>query len=307
MSLANPTFAERALWRLEAMGFDILAGALRLLPVDAASAFGGWLLRTLGPRTSSDRTIRRNLELAFPERSVVERDAIRIAAWEELGRFAAEFTMLDRLTPASGRVEVIGAERLRAIAASGEPALMISGHFSNFEIMASAIVSAGVRCQVSYRPPNNPLFDARIVRARASYGVTSLAPKGSGGAREILKALSRGESVAMLIDQKDNAGIASPIFGHVTYTSIGPVKLAHRIGGKVTPLAVRRLKGARFQVEVYEPIVLARTGDAEADVAAGVRQLNAFIEDRVRERPEAWFWAHKRWPKTMYKAAAGAD
>jgi KDO2-lipid IV(A) lauroyltransferase len=107
----------------------------------------------------------------------------------------------------------------------------------------------------------------------------------------------------MLIDQKDNAGIASPIFDHVTYTSTGPVKLAYRIGGKVTPLAVRRLKGARFQVEVYEPIQLADTGDLDADVATGVRQLNAFIEDRVRERPEAWFWAHRRWPKALYKQA----
>jgi KDO2-lipid IV(A) lauroyltransferase len=304
MSLENPTFAERLLWRLEAAGFDLVAGLLRLAPVDVASGFGGWLLRTLGPHSGADRTIRRNLELAFPERSQAERDAIRIASWEELGRFVAEFTMLDRLTPASGRVEVIGAERLAAIAKGGEPVLMISGHFSNFEIMAAAIVSAGVRCQVSYRPANNPYFDERVVRARASYGVTSLAPKGAGGAREIMRALHRGESVAMLIDQKFNAGVASPIFGHMAHTSAGPVKLAHRIGGKVTPLAVRRLKGARFQVEVYEPIVLAATGDAEADTEAGVRQLNAFIEDRVRERPESWFWAHKRWPKSMYKKAA---
>jgi Kdo2-lipid IVA lauroyltransferase/acyltransferase len=301
MSLENPTFAERLLWRLEALAFDMAAGLLRLAPVDAASAFGGALLRRLGPLTSADRTIRRNLELAFPEMSEAERDRVRIASWENFGRFAAEFTMLDRLTPASGRVEVVGIERLKAIAEGGAPTLMISGHFSNFEIMASAIVSAGVRCQVSYRPANNPYFNDRIVSARASYGVTSLAPKGAGGAREIMRALSRGESVAMLIDQKFNAGVASPLFGHMAHTSPGPVRLARRYGGQVTPLAVRRLKGARFRVTVYEPIVMVDTGNDEADTEAGVRQLNAFIEDRIRERPEEYFWAHRRWPKPMYK------
>ncbi len=301
MSLEHPTFAERLLWRLEAAGFDLIAGLLRLAPVDAASAFGGWLLRRLGPLTGADRTIRRNLELAFPDMSEAERDRIRMASWENFGRFAAEFTMLDRLTPASGRVEVVGAERLRAIAEGGEPTLMVSGHFSNFEIMASAIVATGVRCQVSYRPANNPYFNDRVIRARASYGVTSLAPKGAGGARDIMRALAKGELVAMLVDQKFNAGVASPIFGHMAHTSPGPVRLARRYGGKVTPLAVRRLKGARFQVSVYEPIVLADTGDAEADDETGVRQINAFLEARIRERPEEYFWAHKRWPKSMYK------
>jgi KDO2-lipid IV(A) lauroyltransferase len=198
---------------------------------------------------------------------------------------------------------VVGQERLRDIAEGGEPTLMISGHFSNFEIMASAIVSSGVRCRVSYRPANNPLFNDRVVRARASYGVTSLAPKGAGGARDIIRAMARGESVAMLIDQKFNSGIATPLFGHMAYTSTGPVKLARRFGGKVTPLALRRLKGARFEVTVYDPILLPDTGHEEADVEAGVRALNAFIEERVRERPQSWFWAHKRWPKAMYKAA----
>jgi KDO2-lipid IV(A) lauroyltransferase len=301
MSLDNPTLAERLLWRLEVLAFDLAAGLLRLTPVDAASAFGAALLRRLGPLTPTDGTIRRNLELAFPEKSEAERDRIRIAAWENFGRFAAEFPMLDRLTPATGRVEIVGVERLKAIAEGGAPTLMISGHFSNFEIMASAILSAGVRCQVSYRPANNPYFNDRIIRARARYGVTSLAPKGPGGAREIVRALSRGESVAMLIDQKFNAGVASPFFGHLAHTSPGPVRLARRYGGKVTPLAVRRLKGARFQVTVYEPIVMTDTGNDEADTEAGVRQLNIFLEDRIRERPEEYFWAHRRWPKSMYK------
>jgi KDO2-lipid IV(A) lauroyltransferase len=300
MSLDHPTWPERLLWRLEALGFDVVTGVLRLLPVDAASDLGGFLLKTVGPLTGVDRTIRRNLDLAFPDFSQAEKDDIRIANWEQFGRFVAEFTMLDRLTLASGRVEVVGAERLKAIA-DGQPTFMISGHFSNFEIMAAAIVGSGVRCQVSYRPANNPYFNDRIIQSRARYGVHSLAPKGSGGTREMIRALGRGESIAMLIDQKFNAGLPTPFFGHTAYSNPGVVRLAQRYGGKVTPMAVQRVKGARFKVTVFEPIVLADTGDAEKDLATGVRQIDAFVEERIRERPSEYFWAHKRWPKAMYK------
>jgi KDO2-lipid IV(A) lauroyltransferase len=170
--------------------------------------------------------------------------------------------------------------------------------------MASAIVGAGVPVQISYRPANNPYFDKRVVEARARYGVTSLAPKGAGGAREIIRALARGESVAMLIDQKFNAGVAAPLFGHMAHTSPGPVRLGRRFGGKVTPMAVERLNGARFRVTFYDPIELPHTDDVEADTEIGVRQLNAFLEARIRARPHEWFWTHRRWPKSMYAPAS---
>ena len=236
MSHEHPTFGERLLWRLEALGFDVAAALLRLAPVDAASNFGAWLLRRLGPLTSTDRTIRRNLELAFPDWSAAERDRVRLASWAEFGRFAAEFPMLDRLTPASGRIEVIGGERLRAIAESNTPMVLITGHFSNFEIMAAVIVAEGVRCQISYRPANNPYFNERIIAGRRRYGVTALAPKGSQGARELMRALARGESVALLVDQKFNGGVAAPFFGHLVHANPGAVRLARSAGGAVLPL-----------------------------------------------------------------------
>ena len=65
--------------------------------------------------------------------------------------------------------EVVHRERLVAVAQSAEPAVLISGHLSNFEVMAAAIIQAGVRCHVSYRATNNPEFDKRIRRSRARF------------------------------------------------------------------------------------------------------------------------------------------
>jgi len=66
-------------------------------------------------------------------------------------------------------------------------------------------------------------------------------------------------------------------------------------------------RGGRFRVVVYDPIVLERTGDRTADIEAGVKQITAFVEDRVRERPEEWFWVHKRWPNEAYAELAAAN
>jgi KDO2-lipid IV(A) lauroyltransferase len=67
-------------------------------------------------------------------------------------------------------------------------------------------------------------------------------------------------------------------------------------------MSVERIgPGARFRVIVHQPIQLEDTGDRDADVAAGVRRINNFIEERVRARPEEWFWVHRRWPGEVYR------
>ena len=292
--------AQRALWRVEAFGYDVVTGLLRLMPVDMASAFGGNLLKLLGPLSGAHRTAHRNLRLAFPEMTPERRAQIVKAQWENFGRYIAEMTMMDRLTPASGRVEVVGAERLRQIARDHIPMVFVSGHLSNMEIMPSVILAEGVDCVITGRAMNNPYVNDRVIESRRRYGVTLFAPKGSDGTREMLQALRQGRSVALMNDQKNNQGVAAPFFGHLCHTASGPTKMALRTGGVIQPMSVQRLKGARFRVVVHDPIILAQTGDKHADVEAGVRQINAFIEARVRERPEEWFWVHRRWAKEAY-------
>src|SRR5690554_2643290 len=115
---------------------------MRLLKMERASALGGWLLKTLGPRTGTHRTVTRNLRIAFPDMPVAEREALAIAAWEQTGRTFAETAVMDQLTLASGRVEVVGMERLHAIRDSGRPVVLVSGHLANFELMATAILAS---------------------------------------------------------------------------------------------------------------------------------------------------------------------
>ena len=93
----------------------------------------------------------------------------------------------------------------------------------------------------------------------------------------------------------------SPLFGVEAMTAPGPSSFALRYGVPLTPMSVQRTHKARFRVVVHDDIRLDDTGDRNADIAAGVARINAFIEDRVRERPTEWFWVHKRWPSEIYK------
>lgn len=301
MPQETPSRAQDLVWRLEALAFDLFTGVMRLAPIDWVSDFGAWAIGGLGPLTSANRTAERNLRIAFPDAPDAEIKRLLKAQWRETGRVFAEFPILDRIVGAPSRVEVVNAERLAAVAQGAGPVVFISGHFSSFEIMAATIVQAGVPCQVTYRAANNPYFDRRLRESRARYGVQLFAPKGLEGARAMMRAFAQGESAALMNDQKFNGGVAAPFFGVIAHTAPGPSTFALKFGIPLVPMSVQRVKKARFRVVVHEPIRLQDTGDRQADIEAGVRRINAFVEERVRERPGEWFWVHKRWPNEMYK------
>jgi KDO2-lipid IV(A) lauroyltransferase len=301
MAQPKPSFGQDLLWRIEAAAFDVAEWILRRLPPDVVSDFGAWVMKTVGPLTSLNRVAETNLRLAFPDAPDAEIARLLDAQWQEIGRVALEFPLLDRIVADPGRVEVVNEARLREIAASGRSAVMISGHFSSFEVMAWAIIHAGIDTQVTYRATNNPYFDARIRRARYRYGVRKFAPKGLASAREMMRAMARGESIALMNDQKYNGGVAAPFFGVMAHTAQGPSTYALRFGVPLQPISVQRVHKARFKVIVHEPIELQKTGHREADIEAAVKRVNAFMEERVRERPTEWFWVHKRWPNELYK------
>jgi KDO2-lipid IV(A) lauroyltransferase len=291
-------------WRLEAAGYDLIAALLRLMPTDAASALGGALLRALGPLTRAHLTAALGLTLAMPELDEAARRRILAGQWDNFGRYVFEFPLTHRLTPAGGRVEIDGFERLQAVAASGQPAVLISGHFSQFEVMAAVIVAAGVNCNVTYRAANNPYIDQRIIDSRKRYGVRLLAAKGGEGARDLIESLREGVSIAILNDQRYDAGVAVPFFGRPVMTNPAAARLALRFSAPIVPMSIERLAGARYRCLIHPPIVVPDTGDKAADVEAGVAAINAFIEARVRERPGEWWWLHRRWSAEDYAEAA---
>lgn len=298
----KPSFLQDMQWRLEALLYDIFVALLRALPIDTASDFGGWLFRTVGPVTPIQATVVRNLDIAFPDMKPAARRHLILAQWENTGRtLAGETPVLDRIVAEPERIEIVGFERLDAIARGDRPVIFISGHLSNWEVMNAAIISAKVPYMITYRAANNPYVDDRIKAARMAYGVRMFAPKGSDGAKELLVALHEGQSVGLMNDQKFNRGVATPFFGVIAETAPGPTRLAQRFGTVLQPLTIRRLHKARFRVTVHDPIEVDDTGHKARDIETTVNKITAFIETAVRDNPEEYFWTHKRWPAAAYR------
>jgi KDO2-lipid IV(A) lauroyltransferase len=298
------TFGQRMVWRLEALAWDVIYWwPMKALGPDRASNFLGWLFKTIGPLFSQNKTVHRNLQLAFPDMDDEERTRIAQQAWESVGRTAGELPHLSKIHPYEGdRVDVVGAEHLDAIEASDKGAVFVSGHFANWEVMAASICQRPVDCLVTYRALNNPFIDRRLNKVRHDYGVGVLAPKGAG-TRELMRALAAGRAVALMNDQKFNEGLGIPFFGYNAMTAQGPSRLALKYDVPIVFMSTRRTGPARFRVTVHAPFMPEKSGTAEANLIASVKRITEFVENEVRDNPGQWFWQHRRWPKDAWKSA----
>jgi len=285
-------------FRAEAAPFFLFMGIFRLIGIDAASAFGGFIGRHVFYRITPviDRA-RANLKAAFPAMERAEMEAIIREMCDNLGRTVAEYPHLDklRLTGANPRLEIVGTENAEAAIARGKGTMFISGHFANWEAMPVTATALGYEGGLVYRPPNNPYVDRYISRMRASAGPQTQISKGAQGTRKIFTLLRRGLAILMLVDQKTEQGVPAPFFGRDAMTTPAPAALALKLGAALLPTSNERLKGARFRMRIRPALEFTPTGDHEADVLALTARINQAIEECVRERPSQWLWIHRRW------------
>lgn len=277
---------------LEAGLLKLLFAAFRILPLDTASRAGGFIARAVGPCFKAHRTAAKNLAMVFPEKTEKERRRILNGMWDNLGRVAGEFSHL----PAEElirRVEVSGIEHLPM----DRPAIFISGHFGNWELTYPVPHAHGIKTALVYRHLNNPYADAIIARLRATRSTAMLA-KGPRGAVKLARAIKDGLSLAMLVDQKMNEGVAVPFFGNPAMTAPAVAQLALRYDMPIVPARIVRTGGCHFKGTAYPPLAFEKTGDDEKDVLAILTAINKTLEGWIRETPEQWFWVHKRWPNT---------
>lgn len=288
--------------RLEAWAAHGAYGALSALPVDAASGLMGGLMRRVGPRLGVTKVARRNLALAFPEKTAEEREALIGPMWENLGRCLGEFPHLGRPGFFAERCELVGAETITAMRDDGRGCLFFGAHTGNWEVVSFAAEAHGLAVHRVYRSANNPLVEDLYRRGRSGVAGEML-PKGRQSARRMLDLLKRGEHVAIMMDQKLNEGLAVPFFGHDAMTPAALGQFALRLDLPVVPTRAVRLSGARFRVEILPPLRVERTGDHAADVLRLTAQVTSVIETWVREHPEQWLWVHCRWPREAWDAA----
>jgi KDO2-lipid IV(A) lauroyltransferase len=253
-----------------------------------------------------------NLGRAFPERPAAEQERILTDHYRELGRVACEYPRLSELVHAPlGRVfaAVYGLEHLERARGAGRGAILLTGHFGNFELGGAYL---GTVHPVSFvvKPLSNPAVDSLVQRWRSAAGVERI-PLGTA-VRGVYRALRQNRWVAMLADQDARRrGVFVPFLGRPCSTPRGPAELSLRTGAPIVMGFVVRGADGRHTLHVTAPVPPPERDDPDP-----VRTLTArhteVLEAWVRRHPEMWFWLHRRWktvppePAVAHPATAAA-
>lgn len=288
--------------RIETAFLYLLFGVFRLMPLDAASAAGGWIGRTIGPCLPSTKKAHANLRLALPGKSDDEYKKIVAGMWDNLGRIMAEYPHLEKI--GRERTEIVNPAPLAAIKEDRLPAIIFSGHMANWEVFLSGMLhQADLPLDAIYRAPNNPGAAKILDRVRTMNHRLKSIPKSRGGTRAFVQAMQQGRHIAILIDQKYNEGIAVPFFGHPAMTATAFVLLCQKFNCPLLPLRIERLRGARFRLTVHEPMVLFDSEGHPLPAETATARAHEYLEEWIRERPEQWLWIHRRWDSAALQSS----
>jgi KDO2-lipid IV(A) lauroyltransferase len=239
-----------------------------------------------------------NLELAFPEKSIAERQRILRRLYRNLGWLLAEFCQMPRYTRenTSGFLRYDGLENFLAAQARGKGVLILTGHLGAWELSSFYHSLMGHPMSIIIRRLDNARVDRLVNAIRCLHGNRVLHK--DDFARGLLAAMRHGETVGILMDTNMTPpqGVFVPFFGRQAYTASGLARVALKTGAAVLPgFMVWEEDEQKYVLRFGEEIPLSATGDDEADALANTARFTAIIEAWVRRYPDQWLWVHRRW------------
>ena len=293
----NRTFLQRIfLDPLVALPVFIIYTFFKILPVKTASNFGAkigaFLYKTMDKR---NKIARRNLEIAFPEKTQEERELILKNMWSHWGRFFAEMPHGAKLYDTAKKR---GLENLQSLYNQKKGCFVCSAHLGNWEPAVSAPLFDNYYLNPVYRVANNKWIDKIMFQRRKG----TLIPKGSAGARLMLQVLKQGGGVVILCDQKLREGIDVPFFGKLVKTAPATATIALKMNIPIIMAKCIRTSNGLFDIEVSKPLLMPdvkKIGEEKAIYEVTLK-INQIIENWIRENPEQWLWVHHRFNKSEY-------
>ena len=265
----------------------------KFLGLKISSHFSGKLFETFGPIFRSKNLIKTNIQRAIPKINSSKIKSITKDMWNNYGRTLSEYMFLKsfRNDQFRSNINITGKEILQKIKLEKTPVIFVSGHFSNFELMAMEIEKSGVNLSAIYRPLNNIFLNILMERIRKKYICKNQIKKGTSGVRELLRLYKKGYSIALMIDQRVSQGIKSKFFNQEAFTTTIPAQFIKKFNCKVVPISIKRHNGINFNIKVEKPIEFSKNSSTEKIT----RELNIWLEKTILENPGEWIWSHDRW------------
>ncbi len=265
----------------------------KLLGVKFSSNLSGKIFEKIGPFFRSKRIIQSNIKRAFPNTNLENIEKISKSMWNNYGRIFAEYIFIKdfRSGNLSSNIEIDGEEILEEINKSKKQVVFVSGHLSNFELMAMCIEKSGIKLSAIYRPLNNIFLNKIMERIRKKYICKNQIKKGIGGLKHLINLKKKNYSTALMIDQRVSEGILSNFFNEKALTTTIPAQLIKKFNIAVVPIYIERIEGINFRIKVNNPINFPQ----ETSIQNITDKLNQILEKMIYKNPNQWIWSHNRW------------
>ena len=271
----------------------IFFSLFKILGYKLSSALGGKVFEIIGPLFRSKKLIHSNIINAIPDLNTKDINKITKLMWNNYGRVFAEYMFIKdfRKGNLQKNIKIEGQEILEAIKNNNKPVIFISGHFSNFELMAMHLEKSGINLSAIYRPLNNIFLNKIMERIRKKYICKNQIKKGIGGMKKLINLKKNNYSTALMIDQRVSEGINSKFFNKEALTTTIPAQLIKKFNISVVPIFIERVQDINFKITVNKPINFTE----ENSIKDITDELNKILEKMVLLKPEQWIWSHNRW------------
>ncbi len=258
------------------------------------SNLGNFIGRLFGPIFRSKKLIENNLEKSgIADKKNYNKIISKI--YGNYGRILAEYPFLKafRNNKLNKFIEIDGLENLNKIKREKRRAVFVSGHFNNFELMALQIEKAGINLCAIYRPLNNVFLNKTMEEIRENFICKNQIKKGRSGTRQIIENIKKGNSVALMIDQRVREGIKINFFGKPASTTTIPAQLIKKYKCDLVPIYIERRNNNYFKMFVSEPIKIG----SNKSIKEISEHLNKILEKMILKNIDQWIWTHDRWKK----------
>lgn len=267
-----------------------IAAALAL-PYRIRVPFMGWIMaRIVGPVAGFNRRAADHIAFIMPHLPVAEHQRIARASLNNTGRTLIEnYSTRALLARQKGAlISGPGYAAMQAAAKSGQPVILVTGHFGNYEAPRATLVGEGFEVGGLYRDMSNPYFNAHYVRTMQAFG-GPVFPQGRKGTAGFVRHLKAGGQLVLLFDQHVQKAPVLDFLGHPALTAISAAELALRYNALLIPFyGVREKDGLSFKCVMEAPI-------PHSDPETMTQAMNDSISARIRAHPEQWLWVARRW------------
>ena len=258
-----------------------------------SSNISGKIFEKIGPFFRSKKIIHSNIKKAFPNLKEKDLNTITNSMWNNYGRVFAEYMFMKdfRFGTLSQNIKVDGQEILDEIQETNQQVIFISGHLSNFELMAMYLEKNNIKLSAIYRPLNNIFLNGIMEGIRKKYICKNQIKKGIGGLKKLFLLKKKNFSTALMIDQRVSEGILSNFFNHQALTTTIPAQLVKKFNIPVIPVSIERIKELNFKITINKPIYFSN----DDSIQLITDKLNQRLENLILKKPDQWIWTHNRW------------